>query len=228
MIYLIDDNRRDQQKEYHCQFLAAGTYSHFIKPLYRLTPDEDLNFLKSADAIFVHSSFPDFDGQGKVIEGQSEVYEKIFNLLKDEPAIPYVLFSNGDTEPAFDPENPLGLDRINKRLFYLNLGDFLTAYEKDKVPELRILAYGGNFLSRDMLVLFDRLNSLFLSGAGMKEKAEIERLSRLLGELVGGDPRIPAMLATVLKGESEFNAYLTYLEKIIKAYIRHGRNIYHQ
>jgi len=227
MIYLIDDNRREQQQEYNCSFLALGEYQERIKPIYKITTSEEIAFLKDATAIFIHQSFPDFNAIGATITGQTIVYDKISNLFRGDPEIPYVIFSNGITDHTYDSENPFQIEQINKRQFYLNLKDFLDYYIAKDVIEFKILAYGKNFIAMEIAELFERIAGLFHRGEH-SESAAITALNAEIILLIGADPEINKKLTEALKNAELVPLYLSYIEKILQSFIRYGRNIYYQ
>lgn len=222
MIYLIDDNRRSQQKEYGCDYLEQQTYAHVLDTIYRLTPTDDISRLKGASCILLHESFPDFNSAGEIIQGNTTVAEKIRTLAAAEN-IPIVNFSNGFIEIEHTSISPNFIAGINKRLMYRNLRDFLDRFDLDRKIGLKILVYGKNFIYRELELLYNRIaNAINTKG---KEAAAPEIIDQveMFSELCGSKESVETAFSKL-----EGKPFLSYLEKIIKSIIRYGINIYNR
>lgn len=225
MIYLIDDNRRDQQKEYNCDFLGRKEFEPFLRVIDKITAGTDVSYLKDAKCILIHSSFPDFDTNGQAIEAQTNVYEAIL-ALSVKNRIPIVVFTNS----ILDLDYSQGLSdlviRVNKRLFYGHLENFLNYYLEHGAVERKILIYGKNFIAQDLAVISAHISSL-ISTYGLKEKLkEITALTADFAGIAGSTSEVQRQLDMAAKDMAPPASFLNYLEKIIRSVLQHGRNIY--
>ncbi len=178
------------------------------------------SLFKDASCILIHDSFPDFNSNGEVLQGSNRVAEKIKDTAKSKK-IPLVLFSNSFIGLEQGAITELSITGINKRLFYKNLKDFLIKVNKDNEIEIKILAYGNNFVYKELESLYSQIASYInIHGIELARKNAATLVS-LFGDLCNSP-------AKVEKEFSELNArlFLNYLDKIIKSFIRYGRNIY--
>ncbi|MBB2145748.1 hypothetical protein GM921_09640 [Pedobacter sp. LMG 31464] len=220
MIYLIDDNRRSQQKEYGCDYLQAKTYNHILEPVYILTAVDDISRFENASCILLHESFPDFNAAGQVQLGNTAVAEKVRGLAR-EKNIPIVIFSNGFIEIEYTAVKSSSITGMNKRLMYRNLKDFLDNFVEEQRIELRILIYGKNFIYKELLFLYSRIASVINSGELEGQRKKVELLVIRFAELCNSKDKVAKAFA-----ELEMHAFLKYLEKIINAVNKYGVNIY--
>lgn len=135
MIYLIDDTNLESV---NASFLLEGKYKSNLC-LIRTVDDIDCKReeMRSADCIMIHRTFT-----------SSSIYkEQMADLTNDGETIPFVVFSGGDSDSAvFDEKNPRVISGIKKVVFYARLPFFLDTYQTKGVVDLRLLAYGKNFL----------------------------------------------------------------------------------
>jgi len=220
MIYLIDDNRRNQQREYNAGYLAAGTYATLIKPVYVLMESDDFSPFQKASCLLLHDSFPDFDASGEIIHGNTKILDKIINIAMDKE-IPLVRFSNsyiGLEQSVFDNN---GLSGINKWLFYQNLEPFILNYRDTSTIELKILAFGNHYVYKEMQQLYheiaDHLQANYLEASKEELLPKLKKFGELCGSLKLLEERFHRCTGPEL---------LLYLDKIIKSVIRYGRNIH--
>lgn len=168
MIYLIDDNQNNQRlNEYQISFIEENVYSDYltnIEKLEKLGGASDishLNFLtKNAKCILLHSTIEDVDLKGNYIEGATTNSIKIKEVISDDgKKIPLVLFSNRMEQLAdFDYDaNPNFIRSIKKNVFYMRLWNFVENYKTTGEIELRIIAYGKNFLASETRKLANSL-----------------------------------------------------------------------
>lgn len=220
MIYLIDDNRRAQQREYGCNYIADGTYSDVLTVWNRRSERDDFSMLKSAACILLHDSFPDFNSAGEILQGSIKVTEKIKDGARAEER-PLVLFSNSFTGFEQGKIKQKEISGLNKRLFYTNLEDFILHYQATGEIELKILAYGKNFKHRELEDLHAQIaNIIAVQGIEVARKDAIDLVEKFSTISESGE-ELKKQFAN-LDGRS----YLNLLDKIIKFYVRYGRSIY--
>ena len=122
-----------------------------------------LEFLNDADCILLHYTTEDYDFENNLfISGSRTNAVKIVESIAEEgDKIPLVLFSNGMGEAVVNNENNITFIRgINKNVFYSRLYDFVEHYKNRGSVELRILAWGKNFQSKEVSSLANLLLGL--------------------------------------------------------------------
>jgi len=223
MIYLIDDDRFRQQKEYTGGFLEKVPYSTIVRCIYQLNIDDKIISIQKDDVVLLHLSLPDFKNN-LILEGSTTIYESLIDNAHAHNC-PLVIFSNGfNQEPEFDTVKN-EIKTINKREFYLRLKDFLDKYLSTEKIELRILAYGKNFIARELSSIFDQISRLFTPSIGLNQE-ELYLLNKQFAERVGS-VELESKLLQLSQIENPREVYLPYMEKIILSFIKYGRNIYH-
>jgi len=180
MIYLIDDNLSNQQEKYGCSFVKEGLYKNILEYYVGIKTHERSDFieakLKKAEAVFFHSTTKNLDADGNIVES-TETIEKIRKFVI-ENEIPYVSFSWSHTSclPIYQNNNIISM---NKRIFYLNLKEFLDNYVKNNVIDLKILATGSNYKkellieqAEDIIKILESTHflNIFLSNNDLKNK----------------------------------------------------------
>lgn len=163
MIYLIDDNKQNQQQQYGCGFIETGEYKEYLSYLKGVATHERGNFIAElpdkAKAVFFHSTSKDIDADGNFLEKTGTIIKIKKNI--DEHKIPYVAFSWGHTShiASFSGNN---VGSMNKRLFYLNLKEYLEDYISTGISDFKILTdgigYKKEILIQEGLKLIDYLS----------------------------------------------------------------------
>jgi hypothetical protein len=220
MIYLIDDNRREQQREYGCNYIANGTYSDMLTVWNRRSSGDDFSMLKYAECILLHDSFPDFNSAGEILQGSTTVAEKIKDGARTDNR-PLVLFSNSFTGFEQGQIKQNEITGLNKRLFYTNLEDFILQYKSIGEIQVKILAYGKNFKHRELENLHSKI-AIYIAVHGMQiaRKEAIDLVEKFSSISESGE-ELKKQFA-----ELDGRSYINLLDKIIKFYVRYGRSIY--
>lgn len=184
MIYLIDDNQNNQRfNNYNSTFVEDGEFDGYLKSIEKLevgktfSDSSHLDFLKTANCILLHSTTEDYDEHRGFLSGSRTNVLKIKELISQEgEKIPLVLFSNSMDDAEFDYEcNPNYIRSIKKNLLYERLFDFLDYYKKTGKVELRIIAWGKNFTSKEISKLVIEI----LNTIEFKENSDYLKLSDL-------------------------------------------------
>ena len=123
MIYLFDDNRDDQRKEYGASYIDDDSYSDVIKHIEHFNPETPINeVLIGVSAVMIHDSFVDSINDQYIESNKAK--EAILDYVYDR-GIPCVRFSGGFPDAA--KANYLKQDfEVRKAKFYSNLRDFLA------------------------------------------------------------------------------------------------------
>lgn len=148
-IILIDDNSKNQREEYNASFVDNELYSDCLNHFERLNSDSDFSFINNAACVMLHDSLEDYIN-GK-FQADSHKAKEIIEDWYLKNNIPYVLFSDGHSDVAdWREDKPNIVYSIKKSKFYHNLRDFLNHYKETSTLDLRIIAYGKDFIKQMM------------------------------------------------------------------------------
>ena len=231
MIYLIDDNQRNQQQElFKANYLFDGSFDDIIEKIYFIRINEINVFkskLASAKAIFMHNTFEDQDHEGNFIKSSLRIRKMIENDIANEFEIPLVLFSYGMTETIYDFEtDPFQIKAIRKDVFYDNLKPFLNHYKATGEIEFRILAYGNNFKAE---IAIRKSDKLFLALNDEKFNLNMLNLKDLEDyfELTNSTIDFNIFLDFLEDNICTISDFKNIIKTINKSLLRYGRNIHH-
>lgn len=156
-IILIDDNKSNQREIYGASFVDREEYADCLVHEERVNENSDFSFLDDATCILLHDSLADYVDGHYVSSGRMAkeiIMEKIqaYN-------IPYVIFSDGHSIIGeWSQDKPYVVRSIKKSEFYRNLKGFLDTYRESKSIDLRLIAYGNDFLKRELVYLLQLIN----------------------------------------------------------------------
>jgi hypothetical protein len=240
MIYLIDDNQNNQRlHNYNTTFIEDGIFNGYLKSIEKikvgnsLSDTSHLELLKSADCILLHTTTEDYDLEKGFLSGSKTNVLKIKELISEEgDKIPLVLFSNSMGEPEFDLESSSTYIRsIKKNLFYERLYDFLDYYKNNGIVELRILAWGKNFATKEVSKFaIDILNVIELKKSN--DFITISDLSKAINsfksfvELALANEGIVQILNDIEDNPIEVKYFKRKINQILESYDKYGKNIY--
>ncbi len=240
MIYLIDDNQNNQRlNNYNITYIEDGVFDGYLNSIEKLEIGKNfsdishLQFLKTADCILLHSSAEDYDIEKGFLPGSKTNVIKIKEIIaNDGEAIPLVMFSNSMGEPELDYERTSNyISSINKNLFYKRLFDFLDHYKKTGEIELRIIALGKTFASKEI----SKLAIEILRSMELKDNSENLVLSDLSKSINSFKTFVELSIP-----KDDFNEILNELEDnpitiqefknkinlITESFIKYGKNIH--
>ena len=165
MIYLIDDTSLESVNGL---FLLDEKYKLI---LYRIESLDNLkkhiDRLLSADCIMIHRTFAE----------STICMERMKELTQEGEKIPLVVFSAGDNETAdFKEEKPYLVNSIKKTVFYTNLSIFLDSYLESNCIDLRLIAFGKDFIKAKVRSL---ALSIFQSIANEDGNIEVSDLAKI-------------------------------------------------
>ena len=240
MIYLIDDNQNNQRfNNYNITFVEDGDFDGYLKSIEKIEVGKSfsdishLEFLKTADCILLHTTTEDYDNVKGFLPGSKTNVLKIKELISQEgEQIPLVLFSNSMGAAEFDFEsNSNYISSIKKNLFYEKVVDFMEHYKNTNEVELRILAWGKNFTSKEI----SKLAIEILNSVELKENSEnlkLSDLSKIINsfksfvELSFPKNNIHEILDEIEDSPMKIEDFKNKINQITESYIKYGKNIH--
>ena len=154
-IILIDDNKSNLRKIYGASFVDKEEYEDCLIHIEELNENSDFSFLDDASCVLLHDSLEDYV-DGKYVSGSRKARELVWDKIKDK--ISYVIFSDGHSIIGdWNPSESNVVRSIKKSEFYRNLKGFLDAYRESSNIDLRLIAYGGDYKKRELVVLLQKI-----------------------------------------------------------------------
>lgn len=154
-IILIDDNKSNLREIYGASFVDQEEFEDCLFHVEQLNNNSDFSFLDDAVCVLLHDSFDDFV-DGKYVSGSRKARELIWDKIKDK--IPYVIFSDGHSIVGdWNPSEGNAVRSIKKSEFYRNLKGFLDVYRESSHIDLRLIAYGGDYKKRELVILLQKI-----------------------------------------------------------------------
>lgn len=239
MIYLIDDNQNKHRENIGIDFVNNGVFVDVLTPIEKiekraLSDLSHLDYLKDADCILLHYSTEDynFDNESFISGSRTNVVKIVESISEEGDKIPLVLFSNGMGEAILDNKNNISFIReINKNLFYSQLFDFIDYYKNTRKIEMRILAWGKNFRSKEISILGATLLDLLTKYKGNDDfevalltDAKMEFLRFVNLSLVQDD--ISSVLDDLTNNPLTIKEFRDKINLITESFLKYGKNIY--
>lgn len=222
MIYLIDDTNLES---INASFVLDDSYKGvlcLIKTVDELN-SERCN-LRSADCIMIHRTF-----------ANSNIYkEQMAELTNDGELIPFVVFSAGDSENAvFEDSNPHVVSGLKKSVFYVRLPFFLDTYKFQHLVDLRLLAYGKNFLKVKVRSLALPIFRIIAGKDGVMTTSELAGIAACpeFKELISvSNPELGISYDDLLERLEDnpilFSSFRNNINQIVNSFNQYGKNIY--
>ena len=214
MIYLIDDTPQSQIST----FLNLEDYSDILDRREDLSL-EDADYLMDADCILIHTSYHNRSVLNKIRETVCDFGDNV----------PLVMFSDSDLpEPVFDGENRNFIETFKKNVMYSMLPGFLQYYRGSGKADLNVLAYGEQWIRRELNTLPSKLLSkiMFLKGDSPLDKDDIDAES-LMTILNLSQPEIGVTLYDILEDEQTVKEFRENINAITESFNTYGKNVYH-
>lgn len=239
MIYLIDDNQNRHRENIGIHFINEGVFADVLTVVEKiekraLSDLSHLSFLENARCILLHYSTEDYNFEtDSFISGSRTNAIKIVESIAEEgDKIPLVLFSNGMGEAGFDNSSHVTFIReINKNIFYEHLYDFVEYHKNTGNIELRILAWGKNYQSKEVSTLANSLLGLlaYYKGDSMLDinlfVDSRKELLRLV-ELSSVQDDVLDILANFNNNPITVNEFREKINLINESFLKYGKNIY--
>ena len=227
MIYLIDDNRQDmRRKSMNIHYVDDNEYSDILTSINQLIMGKDLSYLESADCLLVHSTTVDCDENGEYLSSTQNVRTIIESLSDYGSKIPLVSFSNKMNESEQITFRPPSYLEMRKTIFYSKLYDFLENYRRNKVVELRLIAYGKNYLAEELrpytkLIIESVAHELFKL-TFIKQLIWLQKFH----ELSGLDISYQGLSDDLEDNPITVSTFINKISSIQDSILRYGKNIH--
>ena len=231
MIYLIDDNQHDQQKQkFKADYLFTGEYDSFLKVITTIRHDtiKDLKLeLKSAKAIFLHNTYEDQDEEGNYIKNSLRIKKMIEEDIANKENIPLVLFSYGMSPiTTYDYDNdPNQIESIRKDIFYENLQSFLENYKATNIVDFRYIAYGKNFHVELAIKKSEEILNTFVDNVFVFNKLDFNLLENYY-KLTNSNSDFNAFLDFIEENVFTVTDFKNLIKNINRSLLRYGKNIH--
>ena len=213
MIYLIDDTPQSQIST----FLNLEDYSDILDRREDLSL-EDADYLMDADCILIHTSYHNRSVLNKIRETVCDFGDNV----------PLVMFSDSDLpEPVFDGENRNFIETFKKNVMYSMLPGFLQYYRGSGKADLNVLAYGEQWIRKEVNTMASKLLSkiMFLKGDSPLDKDDIDAES-LMTILNLSQPEIGVTLYDILEDEQTVKEFRENINAITESFNTYGKNVY--
>lgn len=218
-MYLIDDS---ELKDFNIDFLRENKYNKVVTYIRNM---QDFNKLghsfDDTDCIMVHKTFCN----------SNKVYQQMSSVAgKDERPIPFVAFSAGDAESVvYNESDPLSIDGLKKSVFYERLQYFLDDFIANGKVNLRILAYGKDYMKVLVRSWALAILRLIAGKTGMVKLEDISRLAshqsfKLLIEAANID--YADFLEELEDNPVSFDRFRMNINNIVNSFNQYGKNIY--
>lgn len=214
MIYLIDDTPQSQIST----FLNLEDYSDILDRREDLSL-EDADYLMDADCILIHTSYHNRSVLNKIRETVCDFGDNV----------PLVMFSDSDLpEPVFDGENRNFIETFKKNVMYSMLPGFLQYYRGSGKADLNVLAYGEQWIRKEVNTMASKLLSkiMFLKGDSPLDKDDID-VESLMTILNLSQPEIGVTLYDILEDEQTVKEFRENINAITESFNTYGKNVYH-
>ena len=148
-ILLIDDNSKNQREVYDASFVDEEEYSDCLSHIEQVNSQSDLSFLDDASCVMIHDSLEDYIN-GEYKSDSHKAKDRIEDIIQSKN-LPYVLFSDGHGMTAdWREDMPNVVFSIKKSEFYRHLKAFLDNNRETGKLDMRLIAYGKDFLKHLM------------------------------------------------------------------------------
>lgn len=219
MIYLIDDS---DLEDFNIDFLQDDKYKKVVTNVHNMQDFKRLHdSLNNADCIMVHKTFCN----------SNEVYQQVSSITdNDERNIAFVAFSAGDAESAvYDESDPLSIDGLKKAVFYERLQYFLDEFIANGKVNLKILAYGKDYLKVLVRSWALAILRLVAGKTGMVKLEDVSRLAanqsfKLFVEAASMD--YADFLEYMEDNPISFDIFRMNINNIVNSFNQYGKNIY--
>ncbi len=219
MIYLIDDSKLE---DYNAEYVFDEKYKNILTVVRN---DSELSKvseeLSNACCLMVHNSF-----------GKSQIAKtECSRISQNGKKIPLVVFSAGDSENAVVSATTNAIMSIRKGVFYNRLKLFLDSYLKDNIINLKIIAYGKDYVKVEIRNLSKKILSAVAGEEGVMNLFSLAKVAKDTKKLVTlSSPKIGVRYEDLMKKLKNtpitFACFRNNINNIVISFEQYGKNIY--
>lgn len=232
-IILIDDNKMNQREAYGASFVDDGMYVETLLHIEKINADSDLSFIDDAVCVMMHDSLEDYiDGE---FDEESHKAKKLIDEKILDNNIPYVLFSDGHDKTAdWRGDTPDVVYSIKKSEFYLHLNDFIQSYIDSGNLDMRIIAYGKDYIKKQMndwhqiifsaIINIDDDENIGISLLGLSERKALRQIIEKAQPKIGVS--FDDVMCGIEDGDVTAGKLRLNLNNIINSVQKYERNIH--
>lgn len=228
-IVIIDDNSKNQREVYNAAFVDEGEYTDCLFHIEQVNSQSDLSFLDDASCVMVHDSLEDYIN-GEFKSDSHKAKERIEEIIQSKN-LPYVFFSDGHSMTAdWREENPNVVFSIKKSEFYRHLKSFLDHYKKTEEIDLRLIAYGKDYLKHLMSIWCQTIISK-LADTPDDEVIDTSRVDKRSLRLIieNSQPKIGVtfddVMCNIEDGDITAGCLRNNINNILSSIKKYGKNI---
>ncbi|WP_273215703.1 hypothetical protein [Runella zeae] len=234
MILILDDTFEERKADYPLSYLIDTKYRNIIEIVTHIKGNE-INSLekrvKISTCVACHRTIKFYGNSGNFLarEQNNRFFEKIEYFINIHKK-PYISFSGSNNQTKeLSASNLI----INKRQFYYNLQGFLDYYLDNNEVEFKTLIYGKNWLGYDLAIIQSNIYYILNNHSNWRFLSEFQQKDTKLFSELQRFNQVASLFATAEEWEQyiikEFNEICdlrSFLERIVKSYLKYGKYIY--
>jgi hypothetical protein len=219
MIYLIDDSKLE---EYNAEYVFDEKYKNILTVVRNDSEFSKVSEeLTNACCIMVHNTFCKSQNTKKECSRIAQYGEKI----------PLIIFSAGDSENAVMSTSKNAIVALKKSVFYNRLKVFLDTYLKDNLINLKLIAYGKDYVKVEIRNLSKNIFSAISGEEGVMNVFSLARIAKDTKKLVTlSSPKIGVSYEDLMKKlkstPTTFACFRNNINNIVISFEQYGKNIY--
>lgn len=219
MLYLIDDSNL---KDFNAEFVLDNKYKTNLTVIRNNRQFDDISEkLSKASCIMVHRTFCN----------STFVKEKCAEISHDGDIIPLVIFSAGDSENAVVNMSSDSIVGLKKSVFYSRLKLFIDKYIQDGIVNLKLIAYGKDYLKVEIRDLSKSIFSIISGEDGVLTLDYLPKIAKHLKKIVTlSSPKIGICYDDLMEQLEDkpisIARFRNNINNIVISFEQYGKNIY--
>lgn len=219
MIYLIDDSKLE---DFNADYVFDDKYKNILTIVRNMSEfSKVLDMLSNACCIMVHNTFC----------GSQEVKNKCSRVACNGEKIPFIVFSAGDSENAVVSTTTNAIMSLRKGVFYNRLRLFLDLYIKDRIINLKLIAYGKDYVKVEIRNLSKHILSAVAGEEGVMNVFSLAKIAKDTKKLVTlSSPKIGVsyeeLMMKLKNTPTTFACFRNNISNIVISFEQYGKNIY--
>ncbi len=219
MIYLIDDSKLE---DFNAYYVFDDKYKNILTIVRNISDfSKVVDMLSNACCIMVHNTFC----------GSQNVKNECSRIARYGERIPLIVFSAGDSENAVVSTTTNAIMSLRKGVFYNRLRLFLDSYIKDRIINLKLIAYGKDYVKVEIRNLSKHILSAVAGEEGVMNVFSLAKIAKDTKKLVTlSSPKIGVSYEDLMKKlkstPTTFACFRNNINNIVISFEQYGKNIY--